>query len=363
MVTRFASSVSPAVRGVRLRADVPIAVSIEREPREWDAFVDAAADATGYHSWRWRHVFERAFGHQPVYLAARRGREICGVLPLVLFRTPLLGRFAVSLPFVNYGGVVAEDDATAQALRTAARDLIKARGARYLELRHQSVKFPDLPGRNHKVAMRRALPGTEDACWQALDRKIRNQVRKAEKSGLTAEVGHAELLGDFYSVFARNMRDLGTPVYTRRFFEEVLAQFPERCRVHVVRLGGTCVAASITIASRGTAEVPWAASDKRHRDLCPNTLLYWTMLRRAIADGNRTFDFGRSSPGDGPYQFKLQWGASASELCWEYELNGRAAVPQLGTSSPRMQAAISVWKKLPLPIATFVGPHVVRCLP
>ncbi len=338
-------------------------VSAEQTGGDWDAYVDAHPEATSYHAWSWRHVFERAFGHEPVYLTMRREGRIAGVLPIVLFRSRVRGRFAVSLPFVNYGGVLSADDAAADALRSTARELIKARGADYLELRHQSVRYPDLPVRNHKVAMRRPLQPGEEACWQGLDRKIRNQVRKAEKCGLVAVSGHEELLPEFYAVFARTMRDLGTPVYTRRFFEEVVRQFPDRCAIHVVRRGGLCIAAAITITYRGIVENPWAASDRRFRDSCPNTLLYWTMMRQAIAGGNHTFDFGRSSPGDGPYQFKLQWGAVESPLCWEYELNGEAEIPDLGRTSPRLQTAITLWKKLPLPVATFVGPHVVRCLP
>jgi FemAB-related protein (PEP-CTERM system-associated) len=330
---------------------------------EWDAYVDATPAASGYHSWAWRHVFERAFGHEAIYLAARRSGRITGILPLVMVKSAVLGRFAVSLPFVNYGGVVADDDEGAQALRLAGREMIRERGASYLELRHTAVRFPDLPARNHKMAMHRALPPTEEACWDGLDRKIRNQVRKAEKSGLQAETGGAELLDEFYGVFARNMRDLGTPVYARQFFEEVVRQFPDRCRVHVIRQGTACVAASITIARGGTVEVPWAASDKRFRDLCPNTLLYWAMLRNAIAGGSSTFDFGRSSPGDGPFKFKQQWGAVATPLCWEYELNGRDSLPALNPSNPKLRTAIEIWKKLPLPVATFVGPHVVRFLP
>jgi FemAB-related protein (PEP-CTERM system-associated) len=330
---------------------------------EWDAYVDANAAASGYHSWGWRHVFERAFGHEAIYLVIRRSGRIAGVLPIVMVKSAVLGRFAVSLPFVNYGGVVADDKDAAASLRAAAREILLDRGAGYLEMRHRTAQFPDLPSRNHKAAMLRTLPADEDECWQGLDRKIRNQVRKAEKSDLRVEAGDSELFPDFYNVFARNMRDLGTPVYPRQFFEEVIRQFPERCRVYVIRLGEACVAASITVARGGIVEVPWAASDKRYRDLCPNTLLYWAMLRGAITSGCGTFDFGRSSPGDGPYKFKQQWGATATPLCWEYELNGRDSLPQLNPANPKLRTAIELWKKLPLPVATLFGPHVVRFLP
>jgi FemAB-related protein (PEP-CTERM system-associated) len=344
-------------------AQTPTTVSIADAPAEWNAYVDAHANATGYHAWEWRHVFEEAFGHEAVYLVARRDRRPVGVLPVVLFRSVLFGRFAVSLPFVNYGGVLADDDDAAAALLAEARSLLARRGAGHLELRHRARRFPVLPAKDHKVTLLLDLPSTEEACWQALDRKVRNQVRKAEKSGLTATIGGRSLLPEFYSVFARNMRDLGTPVYSPRFFDAIFAHVESRVRVVLVRLGAEVIAAGITHTHRHVMEMPWASSLKERRDLCPNNLLYWTVIREAIRTGHTVLDFGRSTPDEGPYLFKLQWGARPSQLWWEYTLNGTAALPDQSTKNPRMQSAIALWKRLPLPVASFIGPHVVRSIP
>jgi FemAB-related protein (PEP-CTERM system-associated) len=202
-----------------------------------------------------------------------------------------------------------------------------------------------------------------DKAWQALDRKVRNQIRKAEKSGLTASVGGSELLMDFYGVFAENMRDLGTPVYPRRFFYEMLTQFPDATRIFIVRHDGKPVAGSITYAFRETMEVPSASSLKAYRAMCPNNLLYWTMIQQAIADGFSTFDFGRSTPGEGTFMFKQQWGAQPGPLCWEYRLLTTQAVPDRNPKNPRFRAAIGIWKRLPLPVTMVAGPPIVRFLP
>lgn len=347
----------------RSTAPSRIDVSAAGDQREWDGYVAARADATPYHRWHWRCVFERAFGHATEYLVAREDGAIVGVLPLVLFESAFFGRFGVSLPFVNHGGIVASHDDGARALVAHAERLARARGLRHLELRHSRRRFPDMPARQHKVAMLLTLPGTEAEAWAALDRKIRNQVRKAEKSGLTAHDGGAELQEDFYAVFARNMRDLGTPVYTRRFFGELLAQSPDETRIFVVRQEDTPVAAGITVASSGTLELPWASSLRSHRPLCANTLLYWSTLRYAIARGRLTFDFGRSTPGEGTYHFKRQWGAEPHPLCWEYWLAPGATLPDRTAQSPKFRVAVACWQRLPLGIATAVGPHVVRYFP
>ena len=340
----------------------PVAVTDRCPPAEWDAYVEQHEAASLYHRQDFRPVFERAFGHRCHYLAATRTGAVAGVLPLVEFRSRLFGRFAVSLPFVNYGGVVADDDEVVEGLVNEAVTRARAAGWRHVELRHAARLCPEWPARSHKVLMERQLEDTAAAIWDALDRKVRNLVRKAEKSGCTAESGGAELLGDFYRVFAHNMRDLGTPVYTPRLFSEVMTALPERSRVFVVRAAGVPVAASLVLVWRDRAEVPWASSLRSHASSSPNMLLYWAMLKWAVEHQLRVFDFGRSTPGGGTYTFKTQWGATARPSVWEYAgLSG--AIQDQGPSNPRFKAAIAVWQRLPIWAANLAGPPIVRNIP
>src|SRR5262245_30036533 len=179
-----------------------VAAAAESDRPAWDAFVTANPRAVGYHEWAWRDVIGRTFGHECIYLMARQKGAIQGVLPLVAIKSRLFGRTMTSLPFVNYGGVLAEEKDAARALIAAATDAARARGCRHVELRHFDRQFPDLPYKQHKVTMRLPL---QPGMWERIDRKVRNQVRKAEKSQLSLQRGGAELLGDFYTVFARNM--------------------------------------------------------------------------------------------------------------------------------------------------------------
>jgi FemAB-related protein (PEP-CTERM system-associated) len=347
----------------------PVAVTTasDADSSAWDAFVDRQPSAAGYHEWRWRRVFDRAFGHQSVYLTARRhdrvGRRrnrIVGVLPLVQIKSLLFGRTLTSLPFLNYGGVVSDDAGADQALLDAAAGIARQRRCRHVELRHIARRFPGLPCKEHKVTMQLRLAPD---IWNSLDRKVRNQVRKAEKCELTTDHGGAELLADFYTVFSRNMRDLGTPVYSRRFFLEVLDAFPVRTRLHVVRLHGAPIAAGLTYRTRSTVEVPWASSIRDFNTLCPNHLLYWGIIERALEEGCDVLDFGRSTPGEGTYTFKAQWGARAVPLHWEYQLMSDGALPDTSPKNPKFHLAIELWKRLPLAVASIVGPRIVRAIP
>jgi len=349
-----------ARRPFDLPAPCVVTVSTERDAAAWDAFVAGSPGATGYHEWAWRQVFAQAFGHEPIYLIARRGGAVAGVLPLVYIKSFVFGRSLTSLPFLNYGGVVADSTEAAGALLDAAAAAARDRGCSHIELRHVERRFPELPHKQHKVAMKLSL---ERDMWDRLDGKVRNQIRKARKSELTSEAGGVELLQDFYRVFARNMRDLGTPVYSRRFFEEVLRAFPDRTRIHLVRLQGNAVAAGITYRTGASIETPWASSIRDFNPLCPNHLLYWSIIEQAVAEECEAMDFGRSTPNEGTYKFKEQWGAKAVPLNWEYRLMDGAALPNASPTNPKFQLAIKLWKKLPVSVATRLGPSIVRSIP
>lgn len=328
-----------------------------------DAYISRQPSASAYHRPMWLDVIRRSFGHETRMLAVDSDQGVVGVLPLVFFRSRLFGRFAVSMPFFNYGGVLASSPEAEAALLQRAIEETRQAGGAHLELRHTQQRFPALTPRRHKVAMFLPLAPSPDAQWQALDRKLRNQVRKAEKSGLEVTIGGVELVGDFYTVFCRNMRDLGTPVYSRTFFEEVLRAVSQRGRVFVVRHQGRPVAASITHVHGGTMEVPWASAIRDFNPLCANVLLYWEMLKYATTEGLKTFDFGRSSPDAGTFHFKRQWGAIPQPLVWEYWSAAPGEARDLSPSNTQFGLAIRLWQRLPVGVASFIGPHVVRNIP
>ena len=343
-----------------MRAEITVAPATQADRADWEQFVSLRGDEAGYHAFDWQEVFGRAFGHESVYLIARRDGDVTGVLPLVQIKSMLFGRTLTSLPFLNYGGVLADAADSATALIDASRREAESRRCGHVELRHVAAQFPNLPRKQHKVSMRLPLaPGQ----WDRLDRKVRNQIRKAEKSGLTVERGGGELVDDFYTVFARNMRDLGTPVYSRRLFDEVFRVFPERATMHIVRLDGRPVAAGVTYRTARMTQLPWASSIRDYNALCPNTLLYWDTIQYAAEAGCAVFDMGRSTPNEGTFKFKQQWGAEPLSLHWEYQLRSEHELPNVSPANPKFQLAIALWRKLPLALTLRVGPMIVRAIP
>jgi FemAB-related protein (PEP-CTERM system-associated) len=332
--------------------------------RRWDDYISNHATANNYHRYGWRDVIERSFQHSCYYMAARENDGgIVGVLPLVYMKSKLFGRFLVSQPFFNYGGMLCNNSDIGSALLREADNLRNKLGAEHVELRHIEPCSTDLPTKQHKVSMVLNLAIDVESQWQGFNAKLRNQVRKAEKSGLSAVVGSAELIADFYTVFVRNMRDLGTPVYGEKFFAEVLEAFPDSTRIIAVYLEGKPVAAGLITWFRDTVEIPWASSIRDYNPLCPNNLLYWTALQYALTHGFKRFDFGRSTPNEGTFNFKKQWGAVPVPLHWHYLLPEGASLPELNTKNPKFDMAIRVWQKLPLVLTRILGPQIVRNIP
>jgi FemAB-related protein (PEP-CTERM system-associated) len=359
-------------------AEVVVRLAGEADEERWDAYALGHPLAEKYHLWGWRRVIGKTFGHPTPYLLAERAGAVAGVLPLAHLKSRVFGNLLVSLPFFNYGGILADSQAAGVALFEWALGLAAELRADQLELRHIEPlpwfqeRFNDLASRNgasghfltrrHKVTMRLALPASPELLWAGLRSKLRSQVRRPLKEGCTARVGGAELAPDFYRVFARNMRDLGTPVYSRALFENVLAEFPAHARIAAVYHGGQPVAAGLVVGFKGILEVPWASSLRSHNHLAPNMLLYWTMLEFACQAGYQCFDFGRSSQGGSTCRFKEQWGASPQELNW-HTWNATDVARDVSPQNGKFRLAISLWQRLPLPIANGLGPGLVKYIP
>lgn len=312
---------------------------------------------------RWLLVFRRGMGHRVLALEAVAGEQTVGYLPLVLLKSWLFGRRLVSLPYVNTAGVVADDPAVVHTLLSEAVALADRLNVRCLELRHERLAVSPCLSEpaQQKVHMRLPLPA-EDVLWKGFDAKVRNQVRKGEKNELSVAWGGHDCLDAFYAVFARNMRDLGTPVYGQSLFRSVLDTFPDDAEFCVVRQGETPVAAALLLHGRGVTEVPSASSLREYNKTCANMLMYWHLLRRAAGRGQALFDFGRSSPDSPTFQFKKQWGAAPHAGAWQYYLR-RGAASDLRPDNPKFRLMIKTWKRLPVWMTRLVGPRIARVIP
>jgi FemAB-related protein (PEP-CTERM system-associated) len=345
--------------------------------RAWMQTLDDGASAAALaHAPEWFDVIRDAYGHEPLYLAAEDQDGRRAVLPSFIVRRPLGGTVVTSMPFLDSGGPCgALPSLSAPLLERLIREA-RTIGASRIELRcvaalpveagsHSSLPAGSDGARLHKVNMTLALPSDAGLLWRRVGNSVRNQVRKAERSGLTIESGGAEKLAPFYDVFAARMHDLGSPVHGRRFLGAVLESFGTRARVVLARQGSATIGGLIAIRFKDRVAVPWAACLEPYFALCPNMLLYWNALRTACAEGIRHFDFGRSTRGSGTYRFKRQWGAEEQQLFW-YTIALRrqrheSSEPRASVASADSFAA-TAWRHLPLSVTRQLGPHIRKYL-
>jgi FemAB-related protein (PEP-CTERM system-associated) len=329
----------------------------------WDAYIASRSDASTYHRWGWQEVIKDTFGHEAYYLTAVDNGEVKGVLPLVRMKSHLFGHFMISMPFFSHGGVLASSPDAQGTLLAKAADLARELGVSHIELRQGSVLATIWTSAAPKVTMEVDLPGTVQELSDRLSPKMRKRIRYARKNGLEPRWGGPESVSHFYSVFATNMRNLGTPVYPRSWFENICRRFSDTTRILTLYEQGRPVASGFVSNFRDTVELPWAATLPDSRERFSPLLLYWTLLEWALESGYRLVDLGRCTPGSGNHAFKRRWVCNERTLHWYYWLAPGAPIPTLRPENPRFHLATRMWKRLPLVVANLLGPLIVRSIP
>lgn len=334
-------------------------------PENWDTYC-ANAGYAGFHLCsQWMNAIQDGLQHKLYYLFAEEDGKIVGVLPVAYVRSWLFGRFLASSPYLNTGGVLADTDEVATRLIDAAVELSEELDVRQLELRHEAPrKHMAFNAENSiKVHMRMPLPGTTTELWDGLKSKRRSQIKKPlGNEHITVAWGQEELLDDFYYVFCGNMRDLGTPPYSKKLFARILQEFNGNAELCCLYYRGKPAAAAILVHGPGVTQVPSASTLRKYNSLAINMRMYWHLVSRAVERGQHTFDFGRSSQDSGTFKFKQQWGAVASPACWQL-LVRQGDSDQLRPESGKFSLLVRIWKKLPVWLTRLIGPQIVRGIP
>ncbi|NND69818.1 MAG: FemAB family PEP-CTERM system-associated protein [Halioglobus sp.] len=328
---------------------------------DWDAYVQQAEGASFFHRAGWREVLERAFGHRAYFLYAREDGVVTGVLPLAQVRSMLFGNSLASLPFCVYGGIVADSEAVAGALREEACRLAEELGVGALELRNWRESGAGWPIKELYYTFRKAIDPDDEVNLKAIPNRQRAMVRKGIKEGLESEwdAGVERL----YRVYSESVRNLGTPVFSRRYLEVLMDVFGDDCSVLMITHQGKDVAAVMNFYFRDEVLPYYGGSTSASRDIKGvNHFMYWELMRLSNEQGYRLFDFGRSKKGTGPFSFKKNFGFEPEPLPYEYYLVQSDAVPELNPLNPKYKLMVETWSKLPLPVANFIGPFIARSL-
>lgn len=327
----------------------------------WDAFVEAHPDATVFHRAGWKTVIEAGFDQACPSVYVERAGEVRGVLPLVHVRSPLFGSSLVSNGFCLYGGPLAADAAALSALDRHAVAEAERRGVGALEYRLRSPLHPDWPTRSDLYAtFRKPLAADVDAQFKSVPSKRRNMVRKGIKNGLTTEVD--EEIDRFYDIYAESWRNLGTPVFARRYFQAVKDVFADSCEFLVARREGVPIVAALCLYFRDEVMPFYLGGRAGGRAVAANDFLFWETMRRGCERGCALYDFGRSKRDTGPFLFKTDWGYVPEWLHYEYKLFGLSTIPEKNPLNQKYRLMVETWKRLPIGISNLLGPWISRQL-
>jgi FemAB-related protein (PEP-CTERM system-associated) len=333
------------------------AQSMER----WDAYVHTAPNATFFHRAGWKTVLESAFGHNTFFLYAQQAGKIIGVLPLAQIKSLLFGNTLSSLPFCVYGGIVADTDTAASALREEACRLAERLKVGALEMRNRSASTADWPVKELYYTFRKTIDPSDEVNLKAIPNRQRAMVRKGLKEGLCSEWDDGT--DRLYRVYSESVRNLGTPVFSAKYLRILREVFGSDCSVLMITHQGQDVAAVMSFYFRDEVIPYYGGGMAAARTLKGvNHVMYWELMRYSAEQGYRLFDFGRSKAGTGPFSFKKNFGFEPQPMPYDYYLVASSAVPDLNPLNPKYRLMINVWSKLPLPVANFVGPFLARSL-
>jgi FemAB-related protein (PEP-CTERM system-associated) len=359
--------------------DIRQAGSIDRN--QWDDYAMVHADGLAYHLFAWKLAIEEAYDFACPYFIALRQKQIVGVLPIVHIHHPISKGKLVSLPYCDVGGILADSPEIAEALfKYACHYALKFKIPR-IEIRYSSNIFNqtnseklivNVSENSHaesysykKVRMLLDLPTGSEELLSSFKSKLRSQIKKPGREGLIVKIGGKELLGYFYKIFAENMKSLGSPVHSKKWIESIIKFFEERAKCGIVFMpDNTPAAGGIILCHENAISLPWASSLRRFNNFNPNMLLYWSFLKFAVDNGYRLFDFGRSTPGEGTYNFKLQWGAQPEPLFWQQWVVEKSGVhaermeKNLSSNDRSRKLAEKIIQQLPLSIATYLGSRI-----
>lgn len=345
---------------------VTINVLLPNALEEWDKYINAHPNATPYHLSAWCEAVKQAYGFKCQYFVAYINNKIVGCAPIVLMRSLKGKKHLCSLPYCDIGGPLADSTEIQEQLEKHIIQYASEQKISKVELRGTDPFVQDVSDVENgtKVRMLLPLPENSDALMTQFKSKLRSQIRKAEKNGLHfqcywAPNGDGQEVKDFYQIIAKNMHKLGSPVHSYAWYKAVIDCYAENLCLVIVKYEDISVAAGLVLKCANKAVIPWASTVSEYNRLAPNMLLYWGVLSSACDNGATMFDFGRSTVGEGTFNFKKQWGCKAQTLCWEQLHNGRK-IPDVvpGSPSKARTMAEDIWRKIPLSLSTIIGPKV-----
>ena len=328
---------------------------------EWDDYVAKSDDASFFHRGGWYRIIRDSFNHTPHYLrAVDSDGNTRGILPLFEVKSMLFGHSLVSVPFCVYGGAVADSSDVRRLLEDEAANLARDLNVDYLELRNIEKTRDDWPVKSLHATFLREIEEGEEAILLSIKNKQRAVIRKSLRTNFSREL--QDNVDDFFFAYSTSVRNLGTPVFSKRYFENLKKEFGQDCEIVSIKGDNGLHCSLISFYFKDHVLPYYGGGLSASRKSKAMDFMYYDLMCRAGKEGYRTFDFGRSKIDSGPYNYKRHWGFAPQLLHYQYFLVNSNKLPELNTTNPKYQMVISAWQKLPLKMSQLLGPLLSKYL-
>ncbi len=334
----------------------------------WDDFVNDTQSGTFFHLSGWKRVIEEVYKHKCHFIYAvsqednAEQKSILGVLPLVEQKSLLFGHALISTPFCVYGGVASDSDDVTTYLENEAIRIANELGVDYLELRYPFARNnPKLTEKCAHSTFGCELAESDDAILAGIKKKQRAVVRHSLKNELSWRAD-----GDVdtaYDVYSESVRNLGTPVFPKRYFAALKNEFGDQCDVLTVEHQGRPVSSVLNFYFKKQVLPFYGGGLHAARALKSNDFMYYQLMCHAKNNKDAEFfDFGRSKDDSGAYKYKRSWGMEPVALYYQFHLVNAEALPNLSPNNPKYQFFIKMWQKLPVWLSRSIGPYLSKYL-
>lgn len=335
------------------------------DEKSWDQYVLNSDISTFYHQIGWKNIIEETYGHKPYYLIAEEDNHTKGILPLILMQSRIFGKKLISVPFGPYGGVCADEEFIEEALVAESKRIAIELNVEYLELRDNISKDKFYNGfikNSRYLASILELDNDPDlVLMDKLKRNKRKNIYKSQQMQLTYE--WTNKTDDFYELFISNMKDLGSPAHSKRFFDNILFEFPESSKVLLVTKDNEVIYSAFYLFFKENMINSWSSTLQAYRQYFPTDFGIWNAIKYGCENGYKYYDFGRSQKGSTNLEFKRRWSCESKELNYQYYLNKKKTVPNNTSSNPKRKTFAKLWSKTPEYVAKSVGQLVRKNIP
>lgn len=327
------------------------------EIQNWEELILQHPDYSFFHSSSWLKVLQDTYNYRPYYFMIEKEGQLLAVVPLMIVKSFLTGKRAVSLPFSDYCQPLISDEISFNELFNEILKLGKCKKLKYLELRGGNKYLPDVEASTFDYSHNLDIKLGEEKLFKNLSSNTKRNINKAIHEGVTIEISSSKsAIEDFYVMNCITRKKHGLPPQPVRFFDNLLKHVLSQDKgfIAIGKHNNMIIAGAVYLHIGNKALYKFGASMVEYQNLRANNLVMWEAIKYYSTKGFDSFCFGKTEPdNEGLRKFKLGWGATEEVLnTYRYNFNTNNFV---SIKTKTSGAHNKFFNKTPLPALKIFG--------